>query len=647
MIISAIGLRNWGPYSGDHRVELGPTYYGVVGVLAGDEESSNGSGKSMLLEALPFVMDGWTNPDRAFGSDGWISDGAAEGMVRVEFSDGWWVSRERDTRLTKEKELCLTSSGSRQEEAEREIRERLGLTVDDLFAARFLRQRQAARFVLARPEERMGVVGDWLRLGPLEAAEKSAGKFAVELEREVERTRRELELAEGVQAALGQRGGEDPSLALVRARTALGEALATSVVTVTYAARAREAREGALRASGARARYEGLVAEGTSLVRELAGFDLADLREDHGRLLAVREKRSEVLSAARRAEAEKRVLARGEFDGTCPLAGIQCPARDRINGDSARNRVEHELATRELLAAQAGVADQDGAVRGHLEVMRDVEAGQGRLERIRAEALVLQGSAGVDATPEQIASWEEDERAGLESLEEVRKLEEEVLRLQVAVDDMKRGDERVRVARAAFQAAEERAAIAREGGAVLRSARRKIAESALGTIERDANAALSRMREGLSFELSWSRPGSGLEKTCGECGESYPRGERAKACGRCGVARQPARVERLDVVLSQQSGALEDLVGVFLSLSSAKWLAQDRGSAFESVFLDECTSHLDKAHRSSFARKLPAILSGMGALQGFVVSHDAATTAALPARIVVEGDGRRSTVRVA
>ena len=105
-------------------------------------------------------------------------------------------------------------------------------------------------------------------------------------------------------------------------------------------------------------------------------------------------------------------------------------------------------------------------------------------------------------------------------------------------------------------------------------------------------------------------------------------------------------VEKLEVVLSQQSGALEDLCGVFLSFAAARWLAVDRGSAFESVFADEVTAHLDRAHRAAFARKLPAILGGMGARQGFVISHDSATIASLPAKLLVESDGRRSTVRV-
>ena len=105
-------------------------------------------------------------------------------------------------------------------------------------------------------------------------------------------------------------------------------------------------------------------------------------------------------------------------------------------------------------------------------------------------------------------------------------------------------------------------------------------------------------------------------------------------------------VEKLELILSAQSGANDDLCGIFLALASAHWLSKDRGSLFQTVFLDEIQSHMDKANRSALARKLPSILTAMDATQCFLVAHTRESIEALPERILVESDGRRSTVRV-
>jgi DNA repair exonuclease SbcCD ATPase subunit len=600
----------------------------------------------MLLESIPFVLGGWLNPERSFGVDGWISDGSVTGGVRLDFDDGWWASRERDNRLSKEKEQVATSSGSKGDEAEREIVERLGLTVDDLFAARFLRQRQAARFVLARPEERMQVVGDWLRLGPLESAEKSSGKDSASLEKEVERAQRALEVAEGV----GKSVGDVVILAeeLRQVAEALEDAKDSAVAAKAIAEDAEEERRTAIRAQASAERYAVVVEEGKRLAEELRGVDGEVLTAELSLMVGVLDRRKQARTDAARDEAKWMTLAGGFFDGNCPVACIKCPAQDRINSDGEKNRRLYEAAKGERVRKEVELRDQEGEVRVQSAIINRTALAENHLNSLREEATRLKPLAERGSpSAEEVASWENSIQEASRTREEVRRLEGEVSRLGASLRAAQEAGARVSGAREELARAEGKAQVAREGAALFRSARRKIAEAALSTIERDANVALSRMSEGLSFELSWSRPGGSLAKTCGECGEPFPRGERAKSCARCSAVRGPSMVEKLEVVMSAQSGALEDLAGVFLSLAAAKWLSVDRGSPFSSVFLDECTAHLDRAHRATFARKLPAILGSMGATQGFIVSHDSATIASLPAKILVESDGKRSTVRVA
>jgi DNA repair exonuclease SbcCD ATPase subunit len=645
MIISAVETFNWGPFSGRQRLVLGASCYGIEARFSFDEERSNAGGKSMWMEGLPFVMSGWLNSERGFSAGEWITDGEKEGGVRYEFDDGFWMERARDERLSKEKEQCLTSSGAKGAEAEREVVERLGLTREDLHASRFLRQRQAARFVLARPEQRMEVIGDWLRLGPLESAEKSSGKEVTAAEKEVERAQRVVEVEEGIQR-------NSTVLSVVReaydkARKDLDELRCVSGNIYAYAEAAERKLREAAGAADAAERFAVVNEEGKRLAEELRGVDVPNLARELDLMRGVLDKRRQKHVDAQREERKWRSLAAGEFDGQCPVACIECPAKDGINADREKSQRFWEAASKEADRLYLEFRDQDAAVRVQEGIFREYFGKQYTLEGLREEALrLLPAAERGSPTSEEMVCREDSLRHASQTREEVRRLEGEASRLEGLLGAAMAAESRLTAAREELARAERVAAVAREGAAVFRSARRKIAEVALSRIERDANAALSRLTSGLSFELSWSRPGSGLAKSCDYCGEPFPRGEKAKKCARCGAVRGPSLVEKLEVVLSQQSAALEDLVGTFLSMASSKWLAEDRGSAFESLFLDEVTAHLDRSHRAVFGRKLPAILGDMGVRQGFVISHDSATIAALPGRLLVESDGSRSTVRV-
>ena len=602
---------------------------------------------SMLLEAIPFAPWGWLNSDRGLGVDDWISDGASDGHVRLTFDDGWWVMRERDNKLSKEKERVSTSSGTRGDEAVREAEARLGLSCDDLFAARYLRQRQAARFVLARPEERMAVVGDWLRLGPLESAEKASSKRAAELEKDLASKERLAIEARAVRASQGILDEVRASLAAVGER--VEQARGRAELARLAAGEAREERSALAASQKGAERYAAVVAEGKELAEELEGTDVGALEAELSLMEGTLERRRKAAQDAARVEGERRMLASGSFDGTCPLAGIQCPARAQINDAGERNETLHKASRRELAVRRGELDDQEIAVNVQRGLVRGALARIEKLARLREEALRLRPDAKLakSATPEDEVRWQvclAEEAIALKAVFEAETEERDLAR---RVEAIERSEKAVLSAEDALRSAEELVQVAREGSAVFRASRLRIARKALSTIERDANDALTQISEGLSFELSWAREGSTLAKVCASCGEPYPPSAKPKECARCGEKRGPSLVEKLEIVLSKQSGALEDLVGVFCTLASARWLSEDRGSAFASIFLDECTSHLDKAHLRVFSRKLPSILSGMGVRQGFVVSHAREAVEVLPDRIIVTSDGKRSTVRVA
>src|SRR5262245_54677273 len=81
MHFHSIELRNWGPFRGEHVLELGPGEFGVTGEWDHDpERRSNLAGKTRLLAALYFLVTGERPDEDAYEGD-WISQGEREGGV--------------------------------------------------------------------------------------------------------------------------------------------------------------------------------------------------------------------------------------------------------------------------------------------------------------------------------------------------------------------------------------------------------------------------------------------------------------------------------------------------------------------------------------------------------------------------------------
>jgi DNA repair exonuclease SbcCD ATPase subunit len=176
---------------------------------------------------------------------------------------------------------------------------------------------------------------------------------------------------------------------------------------------------------------------------------------------------------------------------------------------------------------------------------------------------------------------------------------------------------------------------------------KRVAESALKSIEDGANAMLRECGIDLSVEVQWSREGGGLARSCDACGHPFGTSAKVKRCERCGADRGPLLVNKLELVLSDRSGAAEDLAGASIQLSASAWLREDRGSAWSVALVDEPYGALDASNRKAFSTHIASMLAGRyGFVQAFVVSHSPDTVTQLPGRIEILNDGGRATVRV-
>lgn len=660
MHVSGVTLKNWLRYAGEHEIDLKPSVYGIVARHAGDDRRSNWAGKTSFIEAIRFALYG---VHRFAREDDWITRGIAFGQVAITLSDGTVITRSR--RRGQSTQLELSRGGevlARQDGAQKEIDRMVGLTREDFETTCWIGQKQLARLILARSAERFDLVSAWLGLEKLQKAEDAAKaqyahdrdratKIATEQKVLTDRWMQmvirsgipDMETASGdefVAAVTAEIGRVESEIAALTTERDRAMATVREQEAARAARRVREQRQEEF----ARIANEGKALSAT--VKELGDPpDVESAKAAHEEVLA---KSAGAASALRTAKS----LVRGAFDGLCPVAGIACPAKDAINADGAANKARYETAK----DAYDAVAKQEAAARlEYEERAREAEKirrQQERLVDLRKRA--KEAKARLDAEPELPLESTDDAEMGDGVIDALNsRIGAAMARLKGltgAVADA--GDTARRLEDAAIQARAADAAMLAGQAAVRilgrQGAQRVIAEAALREIEEGANDMLRSAGIDLSVTLSWAREGSGLAAHCSECGTAFPASARVKACAKCGAERGQKVIERLDVELSDRSGAAEDLAGAALQLAATAWLRRERDVAWSVALIDEPFGALDEANRRAFATHLTAMLRGAhGFEQAFIVAHHPDVIDALPDRVIVRAGETGSTLEVA
>lgn len=641
MRLAALRLSNWKCFYGDHSLVLDAKVYAIVARLRTDETRSNWCGKSSLTEAITFVLSG----KHVFRTeDEFISLGEKRCSCSITFDDGSIVTRSRDRGKSTVLKYRVDGRELSGDEARFEILRRMGLTEQDFDATWCFEQRQIARFILSRPKDRMDMVSGWVGLGPLEQAEAVAKSRAAQLIGDLDDVVARIASAKRVeQDAVG-----DGTLDILLAKIVDAEDRTRTARASRDAARKAHVEANAVVRHFENAdRYEQVKVHGMQLAEqervlrgEAEAADVSAVAEDHRLAVATQ-------AEARRQVNQRKTVARGQFDGRCPIAEVSCPARNQIN--QTRSVAQVALDRAESALADASEVEQTAAgevarvTSAKLE-LRTVEA---KLESARKVALELRESRKVvrGLCRPDLGSLAEVEVAAQEM---VVVAERELATLRHRSETA----ERARIEHAKLVVTQEdldvRLATVQEAMKIFgkNGAQRRVAESVLGHIEATANAMLRDSGIELSVEIRWSREGDGLATACEVCGWAFPSSTKVKECKRCREARGPKLVHSLDFVLSRRSGAAEDLAGIAIQLAASAWLRDARDSTWTTAILDEATAHLDVAHRRMFLTSAFRMLSHAGFDQAFVVAHSQHLADALPGRILIESDGSRSSVRV-
>lgn len=645
MTLHLTGLRLWNflPFRGEQEVALGPGVYALVAERDGDARRSNAQGKSSFLWAVRFLLTG-DHPKRT--EDDWITDGESEGGVDGELSDGTFVSRTRKRGGSTKLKVVLaeptvaTGPDDSRRFVSRE-RELLGVEAQaalDRFAGTpvdqsstwWVGQKEVDSFLKADPADLTRVVSAWVGLDPVRAA---AARVAEEL-RGLDAGYARLSAVAGASRDEHARdeGGDDLAALVAAQEVVVEELRAASFASGSSGDRRREWE----RKRDEAARHDRLLADVVVLEERLAAVPVLDVDGAHA-------KATDATAVLRIAEArvrDARALARGEFDGRCPVGGMECPVKDKLNADVL-------LSGNRVLLAEAVVLQARQAAQAPERERALAEAAERERSHLTGHLASLRDQLADSAPTRPSFSYLPEPtvptRVPLD--ENVARLER--LRTRKATAD--RALARAVEAEAAMEALAPDMRARREALLILGpgGAQRRLAESFLTGVQDAANELLGRAGVDLTVSASWSREVPGVADACPACGDPFPSSKRVKACLSCGAARGPRIEQKLRVAVDPPSGGNVDLAGLAVRLAASAWLRARTGSAWGVACLDEPFAALDAHNRQGVARHLAAMLADRyGFEQAFVSAHDPGVLATLPRRIKIVGSAAGSRVEV-
>lgn len=631
MIPTWIELRNYGPFRGEHRLELRPLIYAITARDEEDAERSNWIGKSFFMSAFRFVLFG-EHPRRT--EDEWITDGEAGGHVAMDLEGGITLTRARQRGKSTQLTLKRGGSEAKQDRAQEIVDRLVGFSKDDFDASCWVKQKQAHRLITADPAPRFKMVAGWMDLGDLQAAEEvERGRLSAVVEKEGELKARAEQLAAMIEE-VGDPAGLADRIEELEASIALDEG------ELAEAEGRLERAEEASRLARLEMDLQSVVAQGKALKAAMA-------EQGGGPVDAERVRQAEMDAEVALQEAQREVRRIGDllygagFDGRCPVTSGQCPVADDIMSESAQMQAQHDEAQRVSTAA-LDVKRRTSAARSQLEgdeARR--QSDQGRLQNMRETAVRM--IADIDEMKARLGDDPPDvdlTRATVGRLQAKIGIDRGELaqagRTLSGIDGWVR---ELRGVEADREALAPRLKVHREAMVVLGrgGAQREIAEGNLAEIEAGANDLMAGAGIDLSVSVRWGREGGGLATHCGACGQPFPTSRRVKECQGCGAARGPKMVEKLELQLSSSSdGAAEDVGGLAMQVSAAAWLRARRQAAWSAMFIDEPFSGTDARVGQQLAARLRSMLGGRYSFrQAFVISHSASTLDVMPGRIEI------------
>lgn len=659
MHIKSLTLVNIGPFQGKQVIPLSKGAYAVTAKDVDNPRRSNWLGKTTFLEAIPFAIYGAKFHRQTKVSD-IITTGKDDAGVIVEFSDRSTIKRLINSKGTTLEFSDGTGTYTSKVAQERIIKH-IGLSQVDFFASCFVQQKELSRLVRCEPSERFKIVSNWLDLAYLERC------FAIAKEKLVD-AQEALRLAEQLK---GERlskllvGGQQWDLEFdsqphtAKTLQAMVEALikkkdeATAKVTTLQARIKTNAfqldrirKTDSLKEKAER--YKDLCKQKATLKSQLIEqpqqLSIQFLQEVASDIAGqAYDKRKEIAAIT--------PLAKGEFNGCCPLTKGECPSQtyvkaERLNYGKRLEVMTGELVSireaeqnaREILATAELNNSKSFAVREQIkqidEMLAPMRSAFDEYRTLTASGVNLPGF-------QEVLAKHSEDSAELRAQEvNATRLERYINECKTAVTNVTAYEQKIHHKRQKVAAHQQAVLVFGKNGA-----QRILAERGLSFIETKANDFLIDANIALSIRVAWGKETNALSFECPSCGHEYGESQRVKECPKCSEDRPPKMTEKLSFDISDTSGAAEDIAGLSFQIAASQYLNQQRNTTFSTLCLDEPFGHLDAHNRDALATYLTAMLISSGFDQAFIVAHDSGIMNMLPNRIEIESKDGASIVK--
>ncbi len=622
MHIVGIRLRNWMRFRGEFELPLTQGVYAITAQDSEDPERSNYLGKSSIPAAIRWCLEGKQPRDEYRTLDQLISNGQDEMQVDVEFSDGTWISRYKK----RGKSADLLVNDSRGEKAQLLIDPLFGISIEDRLTTCWAEQRELSSLVRLKSTPLTEMVESWLGTEKLVEAESHALELLRKAQTDCEAAQRHV-----IQLTADGCSDEEWSELCQEHGRVSNEIQELEQKAKKVSVEAAHWVE--------RKKYTDLLGQREELRQEIERDrkSISHPQEDPKLVLLhieASEDRGEKLAKSR----SLRLVHESGFDGQCPVSTLKCPAKAQINADRETLRKKSVEAKAEFLRADKDFTELDTklqAIKSQKEAARYLEK---RIEEKTAQ---------LEAMDKKLDTFEED---GIDALEEdetyptaIEIDRTELNELRATMEQKHRARKALPEARKLLeqtkQALKEHLAACSVLGP--EGARRKVVENTVESIWSDATNRLQSSGIDLTLTPSWSRETGMVANQC-ECGWVFGS---SKTCNQCGKARGKKTRHEFTTLLSNRSGAAEDLAGFALRVAAFQWLKVQRDVNWSICLLDEPTAQMDRFHRRALGTHIIKLL-GNTFEQGFVISHTGGILESVHQKIQITGDGQWSRVEV-
>lgn len=371
MRITRLYLRNYRVYEDELDLELPPGLVGIYG--------ANGSGKSLLMEAVPWTIWGYS---RTRNEQVRTADVGGDCVTEVEFEhDGHlYLVRRTLSGINATVKAQAEADGAQVAEGVQSVRQYvhsvLGMDAHAFRASVFAEQKQLAAFSQQRPGERRDLVLRLLGITPLDKARDEARRDARSANEAFQHARRVLPDLDALQAAADDAEAEAGARVVEadteeRAATTAKARLAAAEKRFQAVDQLRQEHD-ALVAEGkaVRAEHDAALGEADRLASELAELDAlaGGLADQQAQAAGLHQAEERLRLVEELAEAERALSALPVPD--------EPPQPEEAACQSARARAE---------ADAQGLAEVTGLLRGATDAEERARAALERSERLSVE----------------------------------------------------------------------------------------------------------------------------------------------------------------------------------------------------------------------------------------------------------------------